>query len=138
MNTTTDANNQLVLDEDFQRDLIHGYYACVSFIDFQIGKIVNKLKKDGLMDNTIIVIWGDHGFHLGDHRLWNKHSNFEQATRSPLIIYNPKTRAAQKIISPTEFVDVFPTLADMAQIAPPSYVDGMSLLPMMMGQQTIG
>ena len=132
---TTDANNQLVLDEDFQRDLIHGYYACVSFIDFQIGKIVNKLKKDGLLDNTIIVIWGDHGFHLGDHRLWNKHSNFEQATRSPLIIYNPKTRAAQKIISPTEFVDVFPTLADMAQIAPPSNVDGMSLLPMMMGQQ---
>jgi arylsulfatase A-like enzyme len=72
---------------------------------------------------------------LGDHRLWNKHSNFEQATRSPLIIYNPKTRAAQKIISPTEFVDVFLTLADIAQIAPPSYVDGMSLLPMMMGQQ---
>ena len=132
---TTDANNQLVLDEDFQRDLIHGYYACVSFIDFQIGKIVNKLKKEGLMDNTIIVIWGDHGFHLGDHRLWNKHSNFEQATRSPLIIYNPKTRAAQKIISPTEFVDIFPTLTEMAQIAPPSNVDGTSLLPMMMGQQ---
>ena len=101
---TTDSNNQLVLDDDFQRDLIHGYYACVSFIDFQIGKIVNKLKKEGLMDNTIIVIWGDHGFHLGDHRMWNKHSNFEEATRSPLIIYNPKTQLAQKIISPTEFV----------------------------------
>ena len=132
---TSDENNQLILDEDFQRDLIHGYYACVSFIDFQIGKIVNKLKKEGLMDNTIIVIWGDHGFHLGDHRLWNKHSNFEQATRSPLIIYNPKTRAAQKIISPTEFVDVFPTLTDMAQIAPAANVDGTSLLPLMMGQQ---
>jgi arylsulfatase A-like enzyme/GH35 family endo-1,4-beta-xylanase len=132
---TTDNNGQLNLDEEFQRELVHGYYACTSFIDFQIGKIVNKLKKEGLMDNTIIVIWGDHGFHLGDHRMWTKHSNFEQATRSPLIIYNPKTRAAQKIISPTEFVDVFPTLADMAQIAPPSNVDGMSLLPMMMGQQ---
>ena len=132
---TTDNNGQLNLDEAFQRELVHGYYACASFIDFQIGKIVNKLKKEGLMDNTIIVIWGDHGFHLGDHRMWTKHSNFEQATRSPLIIYNPKTRAAQKIISPTEFVDVFPTLADMAQIAPPSNVDGMSLLPMMMGQQ---
>ena len=132
---TTDNNGQLNLDEAFQRELVHGYYACASFIDFQIGKIVNKLKKEGLMDNTIIVIWGDHGFHLGDHRMWTKHSNFEQATRSPLIIYNPKTRNAQKIISPTEFVDVFPTLADMAQIAPPSNVDGMSLLPMMMGQQ---
>ena len=132
---TSDENNQLVLDEDFQRDLIHGYYACVSFIDFQIGKIVNKLKTEGLMDNTIIVIWGDHGFHLGDHRLWNKHSNFEQATRSPLIIYNPKTQMAQKIMSPTEFVDVFPTLTDMAQIAPAANVDGTSLLPLMMGQQ---
>ena len=132
---TSDENNQLLLDEDFQRDLIHGYYACVSFIDFQIGKIVNKLKTEGLMDNTIIVIWGDHGFHLGDHRLWNKHSNFEQATRSPLIIYNPKTQMAQKIMSPTEFVDVFPTLTDMAQIAPAANVDGTSLLPLMMGQQ---
>ena len=131
----TDANNQLVLDENFQRELIQGYYACVSFIDFQIGKIVNKLKKEGLMDNTIIVIWGDHGFHLGDHNLWNKHSNFEQATRSPLIIYNPKTQMAQKIVSPTEFVDVFPTLTDMAQIAQPSNLDGTSLLPLMMGKQ---
>jgi len=131
----TDAHNQLVLDEDFQRDLIHGYYACVSFIDFQIGKILNKLNKEGLMNNTIIVIWGDHGFHLGDHRMWNKHSNFEQATRSPLIIYNPKTKVAQKVISPTEFVDIFPTLTDMAQIDPISNLDGTSLLPLMMGQQ---
>jgi arylsulfatase A-like enzyme/GH35 family endo-1,4-beta-xylanase len=132
---TTDNNGQLNLDVAFQRELVHGYYACASFIDFQIGKIVNKLKKEGLMGNTIIVIWGDHGFHLGDHRMWTKHSNFEQATRSPLIIYNPKTRAAQKIISPTEFVDIFPTLTDLAQIMPPSNVDGTSLLPMMMGQQ---
>ena len=103
---TTDSNGQLNLDSDFQRELVHGYYACVSFIDFQIGKIINKLKKEGLMDNTIIVIWGDHGFHLGDQRMWTKHSNFEQATHSPLIIYNPRTRVAQKIMSPTEFVDV--------------------------------
>ena len=132
---TTDSNGQLNLDSDFQRELVHGYYACVSFIDFQIGKIINKLKKEGLMDNTIIVIWGDHGFHLGDHRMWTKHSNFEQATRSPLIIYNPRTRAAQKIMSPTEFVDIFPTLTDMAQIAPALNVDGSSLLPLMMGLQ---
>ena len=132
---TTDNNGQLNLDTEFQRELVHGYYACTSFIDFQIGKIINKLKKEGLMNNTVIIIWGDHGFHLGDHRMWTKHSNFEQATRSPLIIYNPRTRAAQKIISPTEFVDIFPTLTDMAQIVPPSNVDGTSLLPMMMGQQ---
>ena len=101
-----DSNQQLKLDENFERELIHGYYACVTFIDFQIGKIIKKLNQSGLMNNTIIVVWGDHGI-FGDHQLWNKHSNFEQATRSPLIIYNPKTKTAQKIVTPTEFVDVF-------------------------------
>ncbi len=133
-NYTKDANNQLNLDEDFQRELIHGYYACVSFIDFQIGKIVSKLHKKGLLNNTIIVVWGDHGYHLGDHRMWNKHSNFEQATRSPLIIYNPNTKSAQKVMSPTEFVDVFPTLSEMANLPQPSDIDGVSLMPLMLGR----
>jgi len=132
---TLDSNQQLQLDEDFERELIHGYYACVTFIDFQIGKIINKLKQRGLMDNTIIVVWGDHGYHFGDHRLWNKHSNFEQATRSPLIIYNPKTKTAQKIITPTEFVDVFPTLIDLAQLKPQQHLNGNSLETLMLGQQ---
>ena len=131
----TDLNNQLILDEKFQRELIHGYYACVSFIDFQIGKIVNSLTEKGLMKNTIIVIWGDHGYHLGDHRLWNKHSNFEQATRSPLIIYYPKAKTPQKILSPTEFVDVFPTLISLAEINSAKNLDGTSLVPLMMGKR---
>ena len=130
-----DSNQQLQLDKDFERELIHGYYACVTFIDFQIGKIIKKLNQSGLMDNTIIVVWGDHGYHFGDHRLWNKHSNFEQATRSPLIIYNPKTKTAQKIITPTEFVDVFPTLIDLAQLKPLQHLNGSSLSPLMLGQQ---
>ena len=130
----TDFNNQLILDEEFQRELIHGYYACVSFIDFQIGKIVNSLTEKGLMNNTIIVIWGDHGYHLGDHRLWNKHSNFEQATRSPLMIYYPKAKTPQKILAPTEFVDVFPTLTSLAEINSVKNLDGTSLAPLMMGQ----
>jgi arylsulfatase A-like enzyme/GH35 family endo-1,4-beta-xylanase len=130
-----DENNQLDLDIDFQKELVHGYYACVSFIDFQIGKIIKKLQNENLLDNTIIVIWGDHGYHLGDHRLWNKHSNFEQATRSPLIIYNPKTKIPQRIVTPTEFVDVFPTLTDLAQIDPVENLDGTSLVPLMLGQQ---
>lgn len=130
----TDFNNQLILDEEFQRELIHGYYACVSFIDFQIGKIVNSLTEKGLMNNTIIVIWGDHGYHLGDHRLWNKHSNFEQATRSPLMIYYPKAKTPQKILVPTEFVDVFPTLTSLAEVNSAKDLDGTSLAPLMMGQ----
>ena len=75
-------NNRVILSEDLQKNLIHGYYASTSFIDAQIGKIMAKLKATGLDKNTIIVVWGDHGWHLGDHGLWNKHSNFEQATRA--------------------------------------------------------
>ena len=74
-------SNRVILSDEFQKDLIHGYYASTSFIDAQIGKIMDKLKTTGLDKNTIIVIWGDHGWHLGDHGLWNKHSNFEQDTR---------------------------------------------------------
>ena len=64
-----------------QRELIHGYYACISYIDAQIGKIINAIKENNLLENTIIVLWGDHGWHLGDHGQWAKHSNFEQATQ---------------------------------------------------------
>ena len=129
-----DQNKQVNLDDAFERDLIHGYYACVTFIDFQIGKILNKLRQKGLMENTIIVIWGDHGYHFGDHRLWNKHSNFEQATRSPLIIYNPKYKVAQKIMSPTEFVDIFPTLNEMAGLPESKQLDGVSMANLMNGK----
>jgi GH35 family endo-1,4-beta-xylanase len=121
----------LNLDENFQRELIHGYYACVSFIDFQIGKIINTLKQTGLYENTIIVVWGDHGWHLGDHSLWAKHSNFEQATRSPLIIYTPNSKKSTQVVSPTEFVDVFPTLCELAGVEEPKQLDGTSLVPLM-------
>ena len=119
--------NLLDLEESHQKDLIHGYYACTSFIDAQIGKILKKLKSTGLDKNTIVVIWGDHGWHLGDHSLWNKHSNFEQATRSPLIIYNPKVKKSVKVTSPTEFVDIFPTLCEAANLNIPLNLDGTSL-----------
>lgn len=122
--------NLLKLDNAFQKELIHGYYACVSFIDFQIGKILNKLKEKGLYDNTIIVLWGDHGWHLGDHSMWNKHSNFEQATRSPLLIKLPNQKKQLRITSPTEFVDIFPTLCDLSNLKKPTSLQGISLTPL--------
>ena len=128
-------NNRVILSEDLQKNLIHGYYASTSFIDAQIGKIMAKLKATGLQKNTIIVVWGDHGWHLGDHGLWNKHSNFEQATRSPLIIYDPRVEKPIKIASPTEFVDLFPTLCDALGLEIPSNLDGVSLLPLVKGEQ---
>ncbi|MDB4752538.1 sulfatase-like hydrolase/transferase [Winogradskyella sp.] len=128
-------NNRVELSEEFQRDLIHGYYASTSFIDAQIGKIVDKLKETGLDQNTIILIWGDHGWHLGDHGLWNKHSNFEQATRSPLLILDPRVNKKIQIDSPTEFVDVFPTLCATIGLPIPNNLDGKNLMPLIRGDQ---
>ena len=128
-------NNRVELSEEFQRDLIHGYYASTSFIDAQVGKIVDKLKETGLDQNTIIVIWGDHGWHLGDHGLWNKHSNFEQATRSPLLILDPRVNKKIQIDSPTEFVDVFPTLCATIGLPIPNNLDGKNLIPLIRGDQ---
>ena len=132
----TGADGLLKIAPNVQRDLIHGYYACTSFIDAQIGRILEKLKKENLDKNTIIVVWGDHGWHLGDHSLWNKHSNFEQATRSPLLIYNPFNPSAAKVKAPSEFVDVFPTLCAMSQLPIPKQLDGMDLTPLMEGTQS--
>lgn len=123
-------DNLLKIDSAFQKELIHGYYACVSFIDFQIGKLINKLKENGLYDNTIIVLWGDHGWHLGDHSLWNKHSNFEQATRSPLLIRVPNQDKQVRVTSPTEFVDIFPTLCELSGVKTLPSLQGKSLVPL--------
>ncbi|GJM33949.1 MAG: iduronate-2-sulfatase [Saprospiraceae bacterium] len=120
------------LPEAKQRELVHGYMACVSYIDAQIGKLLDALEAEKLMDNTVIVMWGDHGFHLGDHTLWCKHSNFEQATRIPLIFAGPGI-AKDVVVAeqPVELVDVFPTLFELAGVKDPGYLDGKSLVPLL-------
>ena len=118
------------LPEYKQKELIHGYYAATSYVDAQIGKLLDYLEESGLIENTVIVLWGDHGWHLGDHDLWCKHSNFEQATRSPMIISAPWLQPSVTS-GPTEFVDIFPTLCDLAGIPVPDGLDGLSLVPMM-------
>ncbi|WPJ95163.1 sulfatase [Coraliomargarita algicola] len=120
------------IEEAKQRELIHGYYACVAYIDAQIGKILDKLEETGLDKNTIVVLWGDHGYHLGDHGMWNKHSNFEQATFAPLIITAPGYEGHQKTSSMTEMVDIFPTLIELAGLEQPAYkLEGKSLVPVL-------
>lgn len=117
-----------LLPEDKQRELIHGYYASVSFIDTQVGRITKRLKELGLDENTIIVLWGDHGWHLGDHALWHKHTNFEQATRVPFIISYPAIEKGE-YNHPVEFVDIFPTLCDASGLEIPTHLQGESLVP---------
>ncbi len=124
-----------VLEEEKQRELIQGYMACVSYTDAQIGKVLDELEKQGVAENTIIVLWGDHGWHLGDHSLWCKHSNFEQATRAPLIFSAPGTEKNQQNASPVEFVDIYPTLCDLAGLDIPQDLDGVSLKPILTGNE---
>ncbi len=123
-----------LLPEEKQKELIHGYYAAVSYIDAMIGKVVNALDSLGLRENTVIVLWGDHGWHLGDHGLWCKHTNFENATRAPLIFSSPEIKVRSNA-SPVEFVDIFPTLCEMTGIDIPSHLEGKSLLPIMNGNK---
>ena len=119
------------IDEKLQLELLHGYYACVSYMDAQLGKVLDELDRTGLAQNTIVVVWGDHGYHLGDHGMWCKHTNFEQATRSPLIVRVPGMAQGQNISALTEFVDVFPSLCDLCGLKSVPQFEGTSFLPLL-------
>lgn len=107
-------------------------------MDAQVGKLLDELKKQGLDKNTIIVLWGDHGWHLGDHGVWCKHDNYEQATRAPLIIASPQYKGNQKAKGLSEFVDVFPTLTDLAGLKTPEGLAGKSLVPVLKNPKNEG
>jgi arylsulfatase A-like enzyme len=120
---------------DKQKELIHGYYAAVSYADAQVGILLNTLDSLNMLENTIVVLFGDHGWHLGDHNLWCKHTNFEQATRTPLLISAPGVNPSITK-SPSEFIDIFPTLCELAGITIPSHLDGKSLVSVMKKPQS--
>lgn len=119
------------LDEDTQKRLLHAYYACISYTDAQIGKVLDALEKEGLADNTVVILYGDHGYHLGDHGLWNKMTNFEQATRVPLIVSAPGMKKGVKSDSMVEFLDIFPTVCELTGTPHPQQLDGKSLVPVL-------
>jgi len=115
-------------DADFANDVRRHYAACVSYADTQVGKILAALKSTGADRNTIIVLWGDHGWHLGEHAIWGKHSLFEESLHSPLIIHYPGMKhEGANTNAIIETVDIFPTLCDLAEIEIPEYTQGTSL-----------
>lgn len=119
-------------DPEKLHQLIQGYYASTSFVDAQIGKVIDELDKLGLTENTVIVLWGDHGFHLGEHGLWTKSTNFELDTRVPLIVCSPD-QPVRNVRSDAlvELVDVYPTLTELAGLPLPKDLEGLSLAPLL-------
>ena len=122
--------NQLNLDEDLAKEIKQAYYATISFVDAQLGRIIDKLKQTGLDKNTIIVFISDHGYHMGEHGHWQKQTLFENSTNVPLIINVPGADYKSiKTMSPVELIDIFPTLMDLTNIISPSHLVGKSLKP---------
>ncbi|HUG18677.1 MAG TPA: sulfatase [Planctomycetaceae bacterium] len=118
------------LDPKLARETIQAYYASITFADAQVGRILKALDETGLADNTIVVFTSDHGYHMGEHGHYQKTTLFENATRVPLIIAGPGVRATGKTATTlAEMVDIYPTLADLANLTPPKSVAGKSLLP---------
>jgi len=119
-------------DEDRQRELIHGYYASVSYIDAQIGRLLDELERLGISENTIVVLWGDHGWRLGEHNGWCKMTNYEIDTRVPMIFSGYGVGAKNRKSSALcEFVDIYPSLCEMAGFPVPEHLQGSSLVPLL-------
>ncbi|MEM0927009.1 MAG: sulfatase/phosphatase domain-containing protein, partial [Planctomycetota bacterium] len=120
------------LEEPILLRAIQAYYACVSFIDSQVGELLQSIDQLGLADDTIVVLWSDHGYHLGEHQgIWQKRTLFEESARSPLIIRVPGRSSGRPCKRIVEFVDIYPTLVDLASIDPPSRLDGRSVTPLL-------
>jgi len=118
----------LPLDPETKQQLVHGYYASVSYVDAQIGRVLEGLRDSGMDNNTIIILTSDHGFQLGDQNMWGKATNFELSTRVPLLIKAPgMTTAGQRTDSLAELLDIYPTLCELAGLPTPEHVQGRSI-----------
>lgn len=124
----TDIPTDGQLTEAKVRELRHGYYACVSYVDALVGRLLRKLKQTQLAENTVVALWGDHGYHLGEQGLWTKANNYELSTRVPLIISVPEQKqVGEQSNALVELVDVYPTLAEVCGLKEPTGMEGISL-----------
>jgi len=122
--------------DELARQLKHGYYASISYIDAQIGKLLDELDRLGLGKDTIVILWGDHGFKLGEHAAWCKHSNTENDTRSPLLLSVPgMKKPGTRTDALVEFVDIYPTLSELAGLPLPDHLEGTSFKPLLADPQ---
>ncbi|MEW4456222.1 sulfatase [Bremerella sp. JC817] len=118
------------LKDDHQwKNLTRSYLACTSFVDAQIGRVMDALEKNGYADNTVIVIWSDHGWHIGEKEITGKNTLWDDGTRVPLIFAGPGITGGQRCTQPAELLDLYPTLSDLAQLEQPAGLEGHSLIP---------
>ncbi len=117
-------------EAEFAAEVRKHYAACVSYADAQVGRILERLTQSGQANNTIVVLWGDHGWHLGEHAIWGKHSLFEESLRSPLVVRYPEmANPGAHSDAVVESIDIFPTLCDLANVPTPTSLPGISLRP---------
>ncbi|MBN1676246.1 MAG: sulfatase [Kiritimatiellae bacterium] len=119
------------VSEALNRMLVHGYYAATSYTDAQVGRLLAELERLALHERTIVVLWGDHGWQLGEHGLWCKHCNFNTSLSAPLILRVPDRGAGARCGALVEFVDVYPTLCELAGLPLPDHLEGSSLAPLL-------
>lgn len=130
-------NDKEPLNKELSRSLKHGYYACVSYVDALIGNILNTLEETGLAENTIVVLWGDHGFSLGEHTHWCKHTCFHIPLHTPLIVKAPGYKGV-KTNALVSYIDVYPTLCELAGLELPQHLHGESMISIMNNPSSTG
>jgi arylsulfatase A-like enzyme len=120
------------MPDETARHLLHAYYASISYVDAQLGRLLDELDRLELTDRTVILLWSDHGYQMGEHGIWGKHTNFEDAVRTPVIVQAPgrsaRGAACHRLV---ELVDIYPTLCDLAGLDIPAHVEGTSLKPLL-------
>ncbi len=119
------------LPEAMALDMIRGYHACVSFTDAQIGRILDELERLDLAENTIVILWSDHGWNLAEHTLWCKHSCYETSLRVPLLLRVPGQSSGTRTRALTELIDIYPSLCELTGLPVPSHVQGRSFMPLL-------
>jgi arylsulfatase A-like enzyme len=123
---------------EFHKIARHGYYACVSYVDALVGELLGTLDELGLRENTIVVLWGDHGWNLGEHNFWGKHNLLYTSKNAPLIISAPGYKKDVKTYGIAELLDIYPTLCELAGIQLPVHIEGTSLLPLLQNPEQSG
>ena len=118
------------------RNLVRSYLACTSFVDAQVGRIMDTLDEAGLSENTVIVLWGDHGWHLGEKGITGKNTLWDRGTRVPLIFAGPGVKAGGRCSQPAELLDIYPTLNELCHLKPRTDLEGISLVPQLQNAQT--